>query len=72
MPRPFYIFLAAFAGTLLIAINPIGDLGIGIKAGLIWCFLAYVDHCERQHEKEGAKQEADFYQRFGDHRNRYD
>ena len=26
MPRPFYICLAAFAGTLLIAINPIGDL----------------------------------------------
>jgi hypothetical protein len=54
MPRPFYVFLAALAGTLLIAINPIGDLGIGIKAGLIWGFLAYVDYRERQHEKAGS------------------
>lgn len=48
MRRPSYVLFATLAGTLLIALNPIGDLGIGIKAGLVWGFLAYVDYCERQ------------------------
>jgi hypothetical protein len=58
--KSLYILLALIAGTLSILFNPIGSFGIGFLACVFWLSQTWVDHCERQREKEIAKQEGDF------------